>query len=557
MLKTKIISFSKPIDNFTTLFLDNGLASLAASILEADAVTTIEDYGRIDMIDYFKADAVLQSCIDENTSEMLDLLRKGLNPHPGQIARHKTSSDEHKRFIKTKIDEIALKDAEATFKEELDVVFFKVWNGFGTYYFKKVSEEIRRLEVLEKRRVHIYGGGPQAGWFNSHLLQIAPHADGLVLGEGEEAVQGILKLIRDQKTPDQIPGLIYRADGSIRSNAPRWITDLDSLPIAIYDPHVYLSNTEDQKVQFMMIDPSRGCPNRCYFCNHYIESGDKWRSKSASKIVDEIEWFIHRYGTRYYKYSGSSTPPMLRKEIALELIRRNIKIRYVTFMNINTVSSEEMDILKESGCFAIFFGIESGSPSILSSSIGPKNSTESIKHAVAAARNAGIYTVGSLIVPAPFDTPETIQQTLDFAIEIGVDSSPVLPPVLTGTETLWAKESERFGIEKDDDWVERMLMWDINLNYPIVLWDELPYKLNGMPFREFAQVTQRAANSLLQRGVPQMSDEMALMARVQGQKENDFLFDSNVEMRTCDSVALKKRVLNLNKRLKCASDELI
>jgi len=557
MLKTKIISFSKPIDNFTTLFLDNGLASLAASILEAGAETTIEDYGRIDMVDYFKADAVLQSCIDQNTSEMLELLKKGLSPRPDQITRQKNLNNEHKSFIKTKIDEIALADAEATFKEELDVVFFKVWNGFGTYYFKKVSEEIKRLEVHEKRPVYIYGGGPQAGWFNSHLLQIAPHANGLVLGEGEEAVQGILKLIQGEETPDKIPGLIYRADGSIHSNAPRWITELDRLPVATYDPDVYLSNTEDQKVQFMMIDPSRGCPNRCYFCNHYIESGDKWRSKSATKIVDEIEWFIHRYGTRYYKYSGSSTPPMLRKEIALELIRRNIKIRYVTFININTVSSEEMDILKESGCFAVFFGIESGSPSILSSSIGTKNSTESIKNAVAAAHNAGIYTVGSLIVPAPFDTPETIQQTLDFTIEIGVDFSPVLPPLLTGTETVWAKQSERFGIEKNDDWIEQMLMWDINLNYPIVLWDELPYKLNGMPFREFAQVTQMAANSLLQRGVPQISDEMALMARVQGQKENDFVFDTNMEMRKCDSIALKNRILSLNKLLKCAYDELI
>lgn len=557
MLKTKIISFSKPIDNFTTLFLDNGLASLAASILEAGSMTTIEDYGRVDMIDYFKADEAVQSRIDESTSKVLEQLKKGISPHPDQIERQKKLTDEHKAFIKYKIDKIALKDAESAFKEELDVVFFKVWNGYGTYYFQKVTEEIRRLESREKKRVHVYGGGPQAGWFNSYLLQHAPHADGLVLGEGEEAVQGILRLAGGTQTPDQIPGLIYRANGSIRSNKPRWITRLDSLPMGIYDEDVYLSNTEDQKVQFMMVDPSRGCPNLCYFCNHYIESGDQWREKSAVKVVDEIEWLIHRYGTRYFKYSGSSTPPTLRKQIALELIRRKVKIRYVTFININTVSREEMEILKESGCFAIFFGIESGSQSILSSSIGTKNSRESIKHAVAAARNAGIYTVGSLIIPAPFDTPETIKQTLDFAIEIGVDSSPVLPPVLSGTETVWAKQSERFGIEKNADWVERMLMWDINLNYPIVLWDELPYKLNGMPFREFAQVTQKAANSLLQQGVPQLSDEMALMARVQGQNGNDFVFESNMEMRKCDIAALNKRVINLNKLLKCRPEDLI
>ncbi|MBA4393131.1 MAG: hypothetical protein C0407_06235, partial [Desulfobacca sp.] len=287
-----------------------------------------------------------------------------------------------------------------------------------------------------------------------------------------------------------------------------------------------------------------------YFCNHYIESGGEWRSKSARRIVDEIEEIIATQGTRYFRYSGSSTPPALRKEIAEEIIRRGIRIRYTTFINTNTTKKEDLQLMKESGCFGVFFGIESGHEEILKRSIGTKNSKDGIRYAVQSAKEAGLYAVGSLIIPAPFDTPQTIQETLDFVISLGLDAAPVLPPGLTGTETLWARESDKFGIQKDPDWVNQMIFWDVNLLNPVLFWDRLPYTVNGRNFSDFIKITGDAATTLSKHGIPQTSDEMALMAKLMGQTPQDFLQIANSILKNADYTSLREMISTLNNTMK-------
>ena len=260
---------------------------------------------------------------------------------------------------------------------------------------------------------------------------------------------------------------------------------------------------------------------------------------------------------RYFKYSGSSTPPDLRARIAEELIRQKIQIRYITFINTNTVTEKDIFLLKESGCFAIFFGIESGNEKILNRSIGTKNSLQNIRKAVTLAKNAGIYTVGSLIIPAPHDTDETIKETIDFMMDVGVDSSPILPPLLTGTETEWSQNSEKYGIAKEKDWIEKMLLWDINLNIPSTFWEPLPYTVNGLKFAEFSNITNKISNIFLRNKIPQISDEMALMARLYGQNENDFVFDTNIELRENNTNKLAERIKAINQRIVCEEDSLL
>lgn len=550
LIKTKILNFSKPVDNFSSLFLDNGVASLAASILEYGGETTIEDYGRLDMISYFRPPAGLSQRIKELSAEIQMDLAQGESPDPAPLNELREAGRELKKIHRKQIDQLAQHDAEKIIAEGIDVVLFKVWNGQGTYYFLKTLEKIRDLEKKSGRKVFIFGGGPQVGWFNTSLLGLATQADGLILGEGEQAIKTILDFVQGKGSYESIPGLLYRKGARMDQNPPKWIENLDRIAKPVYDPDIYLANSDDQKVRFVMLDESRGCPNRCFFCNHYIESGGEWRSKSAGRIVDEIEDIIETMGTRYFRYSGSSTPPSLRRAIAEEIIQRRLKIRYTTFINTNTTHKDDLQCMKESGCFGVFFGIESGNEGILRKSIGAKNTREGIRYAVRSAKEVGLFTVGSLIIPAPFDTPETIKDTLDFVISLGLDAAPVLPPGLTGTETQWAKESETFGIQKDPDWVDQMMFWDVNLLTPVMLWEKLPYRVNGLDFFNFIKITGQAASTLLRHGIPQTSDEMALMADLNRQTPHDFLQAIHWDLTNADEGGIREKVISINQALK-------
>ena len=70
--------------------------------------------------------------------------------------------------------------------------------------------------------------------------------------------------------------------------------------------------------------------------------------------------------------------------------------------------------MQKAGCELIFFGIESGSDTQLKQ-MSKGITTDTIKNAVDIAHQAGIHVRGSFIIGLDGDTPETINQTIEFA----------------------------------------------------------------------------------------------------------------------------------------------
>ena len=79
---------------------------------------------------------------------------------------------------------------------------------------------------------------------------------------------------------------------------------LDDLPTALYDPEVYPALVGDQKLKFFVIDDSRGCPFGCAFCTHPIESGRRLRTRSAKRLVDDMEAILGFHGSHTFRFAG-------------------------------------------------------------------------------------------------------------------------------------------------------------------------------------------------------------------------------------------------------------
>ena len=138
---------------------------------------------------------------------------------------------------------------------------------------------------------------------------------------------------------------------------------------------------------------------------------------------------------------------------------------------------------------------------------------------------------------------------------MGIDSAPVLPSALTGTETIWAKNASLFQIEQSPDWIDRMMFWDINLNIPPIFWDPLPYKINGMGFNEYILITGKAIAHLRKNGISQVSDEIALMAKVMRQDPQEFSEQTMSDLKQGNLDGMKRRISEINRQM--ASDDLI
>jgi radical SAM superfamily enzyme YgiQ (UPF0313 family) len=271
-------------------------------------------------------------------------------------------------------------------------------------------------------------GGVHISALPERTMRDIPQIDIGVLGEGEATFVELLEHMAGTRELGQIDGIIYRnGDGTLAQTSPRgFIRDLDTLPFPAWDltdisERYRLSaygTTADRSAGLIT---SRGCPGKCIFCDR-TSFGRRFRAHSAKYVVDQIEQlYTQKSVTDFLFYDDLFVANRRRLiEICNLLKERNLKISWSCCSRVDYISDKTLGLMKESGCWLIEFGIESGSQKILD--FLQKNITkQQVKDAIALTRAAGIKTKGNFIFGNPLETRETLDETIDFAIEIGID----------------------------------------------------------------------------------------------------------------------------------------
>ena len=269
--------------------------------------------------------------------------------------------------------------------------------------------------------------------------------------------------------------------------------DLAALPLPDYGRDVYPALWDGSKIKLVSLDESRGCPMRCAFCVNRHIAGASWRTRTAAKVVEEMESLRSELGTRAFRMAGTYSDPRLVRAVCEAVIKKKLDVEFGLFLNAGGVTEELVALLKAAGCFGVFFGVESGSDAILKEAMHKPLSTERVRRALKTTRDAGLFTAGSFIVPAPFETAETEEQTKRLMEDVLVGhartSVLIIPPGLL-PRTQWWQERSRFGFELEVDEVsyrKRMLRYKIRHILPASLWESLPYRLGGQRSIELAR----------------------------------------------------------------------
>ena len=399
-----------------------------------------------------------------------------------------------------------------------DVVGLKLWNGDG------FAGSVRIAEAVKARlpKVKIVGGGPQVDYFGHHILDYTAAFDVLVAGEGERVLPALVDAFAAGRSWHHIPGLVWSKDGQLRSTPVQTLSDLDQLPLPVYDSDVYPALAGDEKIRIGVVDESRGCPNRCSFCIHPIKSGGNWHLKSALRVTAEMQRLGEHLGTRYFVYSGSNTSAAVAIDIAKEIVKQRLDVHYGCFGHVRGIARADFDLLRRSGCEAIFYGLESASPRILKHAFHKPLDLDLARRVLRETREAGICAIASIIYPAPFEDEESRAETLAFLKDIRPDSVPVtIPGMIPGTA--WEREPEKFGFEKEQrsDFWDYALTYKIKLLFPPRLWKPLPYRLNGKKSKQLFSECEQFIGDLEGMGLlTNVAHETALMAHALGQMDD-------------------------------------
>ncbi len=288
------------------------------------------------------------------------------------------------------------------------------------------AADIARYLKQSYPHTEIVLGGAHATLLPEETLANTPQIDVIVRGEGEKTFLRLLEAIEKGEDFADIPGVSYRKDNKIVSNAMEdGEIDMEPLPFLAYHllpwqryrPHP----PHGRARPFAAIITSRGCPYKCSYCSKPV-FGSRFRGQSPQRVVAEIKHYVDGFGVREIAfYDDVFTLDKKRAyAIADEIIEAGIEINWTCETRVNLVDRKLLEHMKRAGCYAVAYGIESASPEILKI-IDKGISLDEVEKAVAITRQAGLQTIGYFMLGSPGETPETIRSTLDFARRLKLD----------------------------------------------------------------------------------------------------------------------------------------
>jgi radical SAM superfamily enzyme YgiQ (UPF0313 family) len=259
-------------------------------------------------------------------------------------------------------------------------------------------------------------GGPHVTFFAEETLNSVQEIDFIVLGEGEETIVDLLTESEKGKQWEKVKGIVFREGSRIYDTGPREVLDVDSLPF----PSRHLIHLGRYRALGMPISiiTSRGCPFNCIFCVGRKMSGRKVRYRNPLSVVDEIEQLC---SFKFHQINIADDLFTANREhcvsICEEIVSRQINIKWSAFSRVDTINIDILRKMKNAGCCAISFGVESGNEDILKS-IKKGITLEQVISAVKICIEIGITPHLSFILGLPGETPETLKDTVEFGNEL-------------------------------------------------------------------------------------------------------------------------------------------
>lgn len=241
-----------------------------------------------------------------------------------------------------------------------------------------------------------------------------------ILGEAENTLKEIL----EGKPKAEILGLYYKENDEVKFTGNRpFIEDLDSLPFParhLVDNNIY-RRPDNNKVQ-ATIKVSRGCPFHCFFCLATPVSGAKVRRRSPENIVAEIKECVEKYNIKNFLFWSDifNIDKDWTMKLCQAIIDSGLKITWSANTRADTADLEMAEMMYKSGCRLVSIGVESGSQYMLEK-MGKKITLNDVRRTVKVFKKAKIRIYNYFVIGLPWETEETVEETIKFAIELNSD----------------------------------------------------------------------------------------------------------------------------------------
>jgi radical SAM PhpK family P-methyltransferase len=231
--------------------------------------------------------------------------------------------------------------------------------------------------------------------------------------QGEATLSRLVGALRDGKDVTHVPNLYLPSTDGFRYTGRQ--PEANSLDECAIDWSRYDGERLGATVQTRT---ARSCAFKCSFCDFPIRAG---ALNVAS--VEVVEWELRRlraHGVRNVVFVDDTfNVPIGRfKELCRMMIRNDFGFEWYSFFRCSAAREVEIyDLMRDSGCRAVFLGIESGDDSVLRNMVKSSHGDQ-YRFGIEQMHARGIATFASFICGFPGETERTVENTIRFVNEV-------------------------------------------------------------------------------------------------------------------------------------------
>jgi hypothetical protein len=267
------------------------------------------------------------------------------------------------------------------------------------------------------------------GFANTELRSLGDpnvfkYIDFVTLDDGEAPLRHLLEFLDGRRSQVSLMrtfalqnGVVTFFNGSAETDYPQAVVGMpsyDGLPLRDYLSVIELANPMHSlwsNGRWNKLTLAHGCYwKKCTFCDISLDYIRRYEQTSVPLLCDRIEQLIRETGENGFHFVDEAAPPALLRDLALEILRRDLKV--VWWTNIRFEKSFTRDLcrlLKASGCIAMSGGLEVASDRLLEL-IDKGVTVEQVARVCRNFTNAGILVHAYLMYGYP---TQTAQETVD------------------------------------------------------------------------------------------------------------------------------------------------
>jgi radical SAM superfamily enzyme YgiQ (UPF0313 family) len=281
--------------------------------------------------------------------------------------------------------------------------------------------------------------------------------DIVLLNEGVYALRNLLASDLNDDLP-KIRGIGYKKDGKPVLNSPEQVVPTDKMdidmpgyawdllpmkekPLDLYRSHFWHTQyQQDNRTPFASIYTSLGCRFKCDFCminivnrvdndlNITSNHSPNMRFWSPEFMLSEFEKLANlgvsniRISDEMFFLNQRYFEPLLQG-----IIDRKLEFNMWSYSRIDTVRERYLDLFKSAGINWLAVGIEAGNREVRREVSKGTFQLEDVTSVVKLIQDSDIGVAANYIFGFPDDTLETMNQTLDLALELNTEMCNMYP----------------------------------------------------------------------------------------------------------------------------------